>query len=451
MKSRHLILPAEILTRELDARILQAQLAVARGWKVVVGSKAQINRSIWRFPRGVYLCQTLTSKRVTMLGYLKRLGFRNVGWCEEGLVYPGSEVYLKRRVATQTLELIDGLVAWGENSRKDLNVKAEPVGLQALALGNPRLDLLRPKFHQLYRAEADRLRRDHGDFILFNSNFASANPAPQVLVRGAGQGAAARRADPALALHYDKYLQYRRDLFAAFQQVVPVLAKHFTNNKIVVRPHPAENMDAWRQIAEPYDNVEIIREGAVMPWLLTARAIFHNGCTTAVEGALMGKAPIAYRPILEPELENLLANDVSKKTATQTELISTIEDSLAQRLALGAEEENQLNRFVANRKGELAATHIQDLFDEIYERAPAGQVSRLTSTATRGLTLARYVYKALRIGHKTDKYVPTVFPRTNIEYVRQRSDAIAACLEGQEPVQIREISKNIFEFSAPET
>ncbi len=134
---RQLILPAEVRSREFDARILQGLLAVHQGWRVVLGSKAMINRNIWCFANGIYLCQTLTKRRAAMLRLLEKLGMPSVGWCDEGLIYQSREVYLMRRVAPQTLSKLSALVAWGEQSKEDLDVMASPMGLPARALGNP--------------------------------------------------------------------------------------------------------------------------------------------------------------------------------------------------------------------------------------------------------------------------------------------------------------------------
>jgi hypothetical protein len=61
-------------------------VALQQGWRVIVGSKALINRSSWRLPLGVNLCQTMTHKRVPLLKHLRKLGYATFGWDEEGLI-----------------------------------------------------------------------------------------------------------------------------------------------------------------------------------------------------------------------------------------------------------------------------------------------------------------------------------------------------------------------------
>lgn len=442
MEARNLILPAETLSREFDARVLQALIAVSRGWNVFIGSKALINRNIWRFPRGIYLCQTLTSKRVTMLKYLKSLGFDSVGWCEEGFVYPGKDLYIKRRIAEQSLGFLSAVVAWGENNNEDLKVKADKIGLNPAVLGNPRIDLLRPEFRDLYRQDVNDLKSRYGDYLLFNSNFASVNPSPEVRA-----GGFRKQVDPDVARRFDEWVAYRRRIFKKFHEVIPILAEHFSDRTIVIRPHPSEDPQFWQDVADNHSNIRVVRENTAIPWLIGAGATLHNGCTTAAEGALLGKTPISYCPVMVPRLEHLLSNEISIKAKTPEELISTIQDCFDGNLLLGPEQQQRLDFFTASRTGDLASVRIQNLFDEVSEQKSATDVSEVHCGLTRALAFARYCYKSLRVGNKTDRYIPTVFPRIDVDYVQQRSKAVAACLGIEPSYRIGEVSKNIFRIA----
>ena len=72
--------------------------------------------------------------------------------------------------------------------------------------------------------------------------------------------------------------------------MLPEIAEAFPDMRIVVRPHPVEKHAAWEEIAARHDNVELAQEGNVLPWLLAARALIHNGCTTGVEAYGLGVA-----------------------------------------------------------------------------------------------------------------------------------------------------------------
>ncbi len=442
---RQLILPAEIRSREFDARILQGLLAVQRGWQVVLGSKAMISRHIWRFPHGVYLCQTLTKRRVTILDLVGRLGMPSVGWCEEGLVYQSRDVYLMRRVAPDTLTKLSAVVAWGEQSRADLSVVANPLGIDVHKLGNPRFDLLRSQLRAMHAEDVDQLKQRFGDFILLNTNFSNVNCAPEAESR---RMPAAPGSPSDVAERFEAFREYRRELFEHFREMIPSLAARFSKQTIVIRPHPAEDPEVWDGIAAQQPNVQVVREGSVVPWILASRALVHNGCTTAVETALMDRCPIAYCPVLRPELDAVLSNDISRCAGSFGELTDLIDAEMAGDLALDEQQQRILDQFVSSREGPLASERILDLCDKI---ADAHQIETIrTPLHARLMAMMRHAQKSIRINHRNDRYLPTVFPATDAAYVERRCAAIASCLDPATArrVSVRALGSNIFEMKA---
>jgi surface carbohydrate biosynthesis protein len=445
---RQLILPAEIRSREFDARILQGLLAVQRGWQVVLGSKAMIGRHIWRFPRGVFLCQTLTGRRVTILDLVGRLGMPSIGWCEEGLIYQSRDIYLMRRVAPATLSKLSAIVAWGERSRGDINVVASRLGLDARALGNPRFDLLRTELRNVHAEEVDRCKERFGDFILINTNFSNVNCAPEAQQRMMPAAPTGSESSAALVERFEAFREYRRELFQHFQRMVPGLAKHFSKQTIVIRPHPAENPEIWNEIAAQQPNVKVVREGSVVPWILASKALIHNGCTTAVETAMMDRCPIAYCPVVRPELDAVLSNDISRCAGSVNELIDLVDAEMTGKLSLEEHQERILDQFVSSRQGPLASERILDVCDDIAD------THRIESTqvpmCARLRAMMRHAQKSIRINHRNDRYHPTVFPATDADYVERRCAAIAASLglSATGRVSVRAIGSNIFEMKA---
>ena len=445
---RQLVLPAEIRSREFDARILQGLLAVQRGWQVVLGSKAMISRHIWRFPRGVFLCQTLTGRRVTILDLVTNLGMSSIGWCEEGLIYQSRDIYLMRRVAPDTLSKLSAVVAWGEQSRADLSVAAKPLGIDIHSFGNPRFDLLRAQLRGIHAEDVDQLRKRFGDFILINTNFSNVNCAPEAKARMMPAAPSSSESSADLVERFEAFREYRRELFQHFQQMIPSLAARFPKRTIVIRPHPAENPDVWRDIAAHQPNVEVVREGAVVPWILAAKALIHNGCTTAVETALLDRCPIAYCPVVRPELDAVLSNDISRSAGSIDELMELVETEMADGLSLDEEQQQLLDHFVSSRHGPLASERILDLCDSIADTNEIENVR--VPLQARLAVMMRHVRKSVRLNHRNDRYHPTVFPATDAAYVERRCAAMASCLNPAtaRPVAVRALGSNIFEMKA---
>jgi len=71
---------------------------------------------------------------------------------------------------------------------------------------------------------------------------------------------------------------------------------------VVVRPHPEENIETYREAFAGVPGVHVVYEGAPIDWLLASEHVIHNHSTTGLEAAMLGKVPISYSPI-EVDLE----------------------------------------------------------------------------------------------------------------------------------------------------
>ena len=89
----------------------------------------------------------------------------------------------------------------------------------------------------------------------------------------------------------------KQAIFEAFQRLIPELARAFPQLAIVVRPHPTEGQEVYQRIAAGNGRIHVTNEGNVVPWLLAARALIHNGCTTGVEAFVMRIPAFTYRPV----------------------------------------------------------------------------------------------------------------------------------------------------------
>ena len=68
----------------------------------------------------------------------------------------------------------------------------------------------------------------------------------------------------------------------------------------MIRPHPVENHDVWREWAKPL-NIEVRYEGSANNWMMAADAVVHPGCTTGMEGLLLDRAVFSYVPDADSE------------------------------------------------------------------------------------------------------------------------------------------------------
>lgn len=324
-----LIVPIETKFREIDAKIYMSCVAAEAGFSIVVGDQNEILSSLARLPRGLYLDKSIARTRVRQFQRLDKLGFRIAAWCEEGLVYRNRDAYLNERVAPAAFERVDAFFAWGRKQADDIRGVLPDPARRIIETGNPRFDLLRPSLREYYRPEAEALRRQHGQFILINTNFARFNHfygRDRILEILRERGSIRDAADEAF---FRGWIDFLGSVFHSFEDMLPCLSRAFPELTIVVRPHPSENHERWKEIARDLPNVRVIYEGNVVPWLLAAEVSIHNSCTTGLEAALLDRPVIAYRTVRSSTYDSYLPNRVSVEAATFDDLAARVGAALA--------------------------------------------------------------------------------------------------------------------------
>ena len=357
-----LIIPIETKVRELDAKTYLACVAAEAGFRVLLGDQNALLRQLASLPRGFYLDKSVARLKVKSFRRLEDLGFNILAWCEEGLVYRDRDAYLHERVAPAAFKRVDAFFAWGRVQRDDMRLAVKDGAEKIWETGNPRFDLLRPELRGLYRTQADALKAQHGDFILINTNFGRFNHfygASGVMDTLRKRGSIRHADDEAF---FTQWIAFLGKIYHAFREMVPQLAQAFPDRTIVVRPHPSEDHDNWRQLAQGMPNVKVIYEGAAIPWILAGAVSIHNSCTTGLEAALLDRPVIAYQPLKSETYDSFLPNRVSVEAVTSNELIDRVRHALggtlAAPLAVDDAVRADVKRYVASMDGPQATERV---------------------------------------------------------------------------------------------
>ena len=442
-------LPVETAARELDAKLLLALFLQHEGFEVVIGSHARLHNTIHRYPPGIYVAHLFDRKKRRIFRILRDLGHVIVAWDEEGLVWQSEEVYRQRRVDAQALAHVRRVYAWGRQHGHALEPVTSRTGTEVRVTGNPRQDLYAPALRSLHEAAAQEIRSQHGAFILVNSNFGWINHARaphQHIEKSEEDLAAIAKA----SRHPLEYIRFRYRMFRHFCDLVPALAERFPQREIIVRPHPSESRDIWQQVAHGLDNVQIVYDHRLVPWLLAAEHIIHNGCTTAVEAALLGKIPIEFRPETNPALESPQPGAVSAAARDIEDIVRYVESSAA----LERERpriEQALSEMVEGWNTGLASARIaRDLADSFaglkmggdhFHRRILGHVRARTRMLEKAF-LARFV----RGSSSNPDYIRQKFPLMETSAIGERLQRFAAVLELDVP-PVRLLDENIWLIS----
>lgn len=450
-----LLVPVESQVRELDAKILLACAAAERGLPVLLGSRALLHLAVADLPRGVYLAKSMRTLSDRMFDILRRLGHEIIAFEEEGVVRLPDAEYYRRRLSARALGMVSHLLCWGPDDARLFRAFPGYPGTPIHVTGNPRVDLLRPELRRFWADEADALRRRHGDFVLVNTNFGQLNHFFPKLGEMSAVLADRTLEEARRSADYDtRRAAYRKQVFDGFRSLLPQLARAFPEHRLVVRPHPSENHEIWRTLASAHPNVAVRNEGSVVPWLLAARALVHNGCTTAVEAYVLGTPPIAWQPVLDPALDDPVPNGLSYRVGDLPSLRKTLGEALAGELRPGAdpERESLLARHLSALDGPLASDRMVDVLVEAgYADARPRRPGPLRFAEgwlhARGRTLVKRVNMRRREHRNSEHYHRHRWPELTVADVQGRVDRLGRALGRFGDVRVRRWSEQIFALS----
>ena len=309
-----LFLPVWSQVRELDAKLLVACAVAERGMPAILGSRAPLSHYAHRLPRGIYLAKG-GQREGTFFRILRRLGHEIALLDEASLLRLPDEEVREARYAPEAASRVGLILAWGEDDARMLRATPTCAHASVVVTGNPRIDLTRPELRDYFAPEARALRDRWGDFVLLNTNFFGLNhydPAlstEREVARGERTGSAYLRA----------FATHRLEIFERTRALVGELARRLGKLALVVRPHPMESPEVWREAAGGERNVHVVQEGNILPWLLAARVSVANNCTTLVEARLLGKPGIHFEPLRDDALDFSLPGALSHRASSAAE------------------------------------------------------------------------------------------------------------------------------------
>jgi surface carbohydrate biosynthesis protein len=458
MSKPMLIIPVENQVRELDAKLLLACVAAQTDYRCLIGWKGLIDARIGRFPPSIYLAKSMTRQNLKILRIKRKLGHQVAAWDEEAVVHYPRQIYYARRVGSESLKLIDLFIAWGEDNRELLEGHPEFDGAPIHVLGNPRSDLLRPEFRDFYAEQVDSLRYEHGDFVLINTNFGSVNGYSERLnllqkVNGeAGEWVLGRHALGMPPDYARGLFHHRAGVLREFQGLIKAIARADPRRKIVVRPHPAEDHGLWRRWCAELTNVEVNAEGNVIPWLLAAGCLVHNGCTTAVEAYLLGTKIISFVPLNDDRYEFGLPNELGDRAASVDEVIAMIGAGAAGQSPESCRAKRELvSRYICSLEGTLASQKIVDVVTRHFDadRRPPRPMARLKGVVQAEFRAAnKRLQRMIGVARYDGNFMRQRFPDLTVANVQERADRLTRLIGGDREVRVSLREHDLFETRA---
>lgn len=316
----------EIAARELDGKLLLAVVAASKGHNVLISEKETIMRAIQvgDLAPGIFHTKSLVPGDVKISRHQSLIdrGCLITSIDEEGgLIDHGYEKFAVDRYSELTVAQTSAVFGWGPEDTQTLKRVYKKYSANVYQTGSPRADLWRSKFLQYWAPPKGMPKKP---YLLISSNMGSANnvrPVHQRL-RSDRRGNCNECDDAILSRRLGRTVEEYRMIWA-FVQAIRHLAESSLKYDIVLRPHPTENVEAWKVYLEGVPNVHVIREGSITAWVKHAFAIMHNGCTTALEATVSGKPVVTYMPF-EQKYARDLPNELGAQVQSPDVLLDTV-------------------------------------------------------------------------------------------------------------------------------
>lgn len=445
-----LYLPITSQPREMESKLLLGLMARERGLTPVIGYKSTLLDQLETLKAGTFIAHNARQK-VSKLKTLRKFNHRVLVLDEEALVRQSDEIFFKKH-PKDAFAHVDGILCWGDNDAAIWEHFGVKVREGCRVVGNPRMDILRTEFASKQQAAVEDIKARFGRYVLLNTNFPIVN---NITPRGGGLRIAPWAMDERGRQVTDLFVAEKQAMLQAELDLVAPLAMAIAPVTLIIRPHPNEDHTAWIEAAAGLPNVKVVFEGGVVPWILGAEALIHNGCTTGVEMAVAGRPVLNYVP-QQLHFEPSLANSFGKTCATPAELIKSLKEILGgQALPLEDEQKRLLRHHVANYDGALSCDRI---IDAILERpirpllASLGmRLSHMTAQKTRWLGKYARLHLTSR-GIKRRRLIKALFPGLQLRDLD--SEQIGLSLEQLEllarqfpPLRKKELDRTIMEFS----
>jgi surface carbohydrate biosynthesis protein len=368
MNERHPIiyLPIEFKSREFESKILIAATLAERGYSVVIGQQWMLYSNIPALPPGTMLFKNFSKVHHPAMIQARRAGHR-VLILEEELLGHITEKDVLSFCTDGLFQIPDAKLSNGQFERDVLRKFSSQSGARIEVAGNPRIELLKPKFRSFFQGEIHRLRSLHGDFVLINTNFGILNSI-WGLEKYRPMLAQAGYYDPnvpASVAMFEEYIAFERANHDAMHAAIRDLALRRPNQRIVVRPHPAEDLRRWDGVFSKNSNVVVVREGSHVPWTLACRLLLHTSCTTGFEAYVGGTPAFSLVPSPSPITNSMISNRVNRTFQAPGDLIDATErvldgDAVSDSVSDAADVEKYVWNCKKNDALERVADHLTE-------------------------------------------------------------------------------------------
>jgi surface carbohydrate biosynthesis protein len=280
-------IPMEIMRREYISKLLLSVILMKKGMPVIIGHKDYVFDLALKTnePGIIFYKAMMYGQKQETFKKLKQKKFGVIAQDEEaGIIYENFEDFYRIRKSMALTDQLDLFFAWGNDDYHFLTKKFSKNIVKNYGA-------LRSCFwgdfgRRFYKSTIQNLKKKYGDYILFVTNFGTYNS-------DLGKNKSLKTHINYRGFDLEKYKNiYKNEKKTFFQylELINFITKQ-TGKKVIVRPHPREDVKEWKRALKGIKNTCIEKKGELIPLILGSELIIQNNCTSAIEAAA-SKIPV---------------------------------------------------------------------------------------------------------------------------------------------------------------
>lgn len=301
-------LTVEVKHRDLEPRLLVASHLVKAGISVVVGQQWALFANSVALPPGIVLFKTVNEIQAKNMVNFRKFGHLVAATDEEVLQCIDDKCFMLA-FSPLTVECCDLFLAQSLAHKGAIERQYPAMADRIEVAGNSRIDFLAPGGRETFAPEAEELKRAHGPFVLFNTNFGSINSIWRDInkvVQIAAVTGGVNPEDPASVDEFKALLAWERKNFSELVALIDWTVREVSSHRVVIRPHPGELAEFWETRYGNNERVTIVPRSNPHPWIMASDLVVHTGCTTGLEAVLMDKPAINLMPSSHPTFDRIV-------------------------------------------------------------------------------------------------------------------------------------------------
>ena len=290
-----LIITIEIAQRELVSKLITANYPIDDGWGVILGSRRELLRSIYRLPKGIFLVKSASRVDYPYLSRIKRAGHKIVCFDVEGLVQYNYDYFAKTRITRESLELLDLYLTWGERQAVVVKKMYPDLSKKIRISGSPMSEIWKNDHNNYNISEVDKLKEKYGDFLAIPTSFGNYNhyysPKKALKMQAESYNLKGKYLKKKI-----EYFEYVKNVFQEYISLIPQISQKFPKLNILIKVHPSEKKTPYLDMIDKNKNIFLYDGERVDELLMAAKVILQTESSTAIQSYLIKKIVLSYVP-----------------------------------------------------------------------------------------------------------------------------------------------------------